>query len=285
MPIPAEVKKTVVFIFVPGNDSKPIPQGTGFFVGVKIPQDPTRYFVYLVTAKHVLRTNDNKAWLPTVFVRLNRKDSGSDTLRLDLIAEGKEKNIFTHPDPSVDIAVIPVLPDETKYDFKIIQDDLLTSKEDFKKLNITEGSEVFFTGLFVQHIGEQRNYPIVRFGRVALITDEKIDLGGVRSDVYLMEANAYGGNSGSPVFFYLGIDRQPGSVILGEPVLKLAGIVSGHFNDIIPIQVAQTNTIPFVNPNLGIAVVVPAYKLQEILFGDELNKLRALTTQPPNKKP
>lgn len=274
MPVPPEVKKVVAFIFTLDKAGKPVAQGTGFFVGMENPQNPNQFRVYIVTAKHVLQTNDRKSWLPSVFVRLNKKDSGSDMLRLDIVADGAEKNIFVHEDTTVDIAVVPALPDQAKYDFKFLPDELLTTKEDYQKLNISEGSEVFFTGLFFPYIGEQRNYPIVRFGRVALVTDEKVNFGGVKTELYLMEANAYAGNSGAPVFFYLGADRQPGSIIIGDPVLKLAGIISGRFNDVVPVQITQTEAVPIVAPNLGIAGVVPAYKLHEILFSEEFKNQR-----------
>jgi hypothetical protein len=44
-----------------------------------------------------------------------------------------------------------------------------------KKLEIQEGDEVFFCGLFESHYGQQKNQPIMRFGKVALMTDEKIE--------------------------------------------------------------------------------------------------------------
>ncbi len=72
-------------------------------------------------------------------------------------------------------------------------------REDFKKLNIREGTEVFFTGLFVPYSGYERMYPIVRFGRVSLVTEEKIKWKDQLMDLYLIESGSFGGNSGSPV--------------------------------------------------------------------------------------
>lgn len=175
--------------------------------------------------------------------------------------------------------------DSNKFKVRYLSEDMLTTKADYEKLNIKEGTEIFFTGLFAPHFGEKRNYPIVRFGRVALIPEEKINLGeNIKTDLYLIEANAFGGNSGSPVFFYFGIERNPGSITVGPPLLKLAGVVSLHFFDLIPVKFIQdpsqkTETasskkaqkiVPVVTPNIGIAGVVPAYNIQEIMFGDEL---------------
>lgn len=44
-----------------------------------------------------------------------------------------------------------------------------------KQLEISEGDDVFFSGLFESHYGQLKNQPIIRFGKVALVTDEKIE--------------------------------------------------------------------------------------------------------------
>lgn len=272
-PIPSEIKSVVIFIFTE-KGGKLLPNGTAFFVGVKNPDDPNVSSVYLVTAKHVLQEPKTTKFYNNVFLRLNRRDGKSEIGAIPINITGENKNVFMHSDPSVDIAVIPFLPDQTVFDFKFLPDDMITTQEDFKKLKIREGSEVFFTGLFTPYLGSEKNYPIVRFGQVALITDEKIDWDGNKTDLYLIEAGSYGGNSGSPVFFYLGSDREPGSIIVGQPVLKIAGVMQGTFLDAQEIKVAQTQSIPIALSSMGIAAVVPCYKLHEILHSEEVKKNR-----------
>lgn len=280
LPIEPETKTVVTFIFVTDGKGKRIANGTGFFVGVKNKEKPDIYAVYLVTAKHVFLKDekDEKSFFPFVFVRINKQSGGAETLRLDLITEGTRKNVFTHDDPSVDIAVVPALPDQGRYDFKFLPDDFLTTKDEFKKLNIREGSDVFFTGLFTpqfeQDVGDQRNYPIVRFGKVALVSEEKINWGKLNAELYLIEGSSYGGNSGSPVYFHLGAEREPSKLIVGNPVLKLAGVMQGTFTKSKQLTVIETSAIPAYSSTMGIAFVVPAYKLHEILFSDELKKSR-----------
>lgn len=274
-PIPPEVKSVVAFVFIPGK--KPgelVPYGTAFFVGVKDRKTADRFFGYLVTAKHVLRTPDHKSWLPKIFLRLNTKNGGSEIFEIPLSLSGADKNVFLHTDPSVDIAVIPGLPDQNKFDSKFLPEDMVTTEKDFKELKITEGSEVFFTGLFSPYIGTRKNYPVVRFGRVSLITDEKIKFADQDAQLYLIESGSYGGNSGSPVFFYLGSDRTPGMLVLGSPILKLAGVMSGSFLDLQPVGVVETATVNVAPSSMGIAAVVPAYKLHEVLFSEDLMKQR-----------
>jgi len=260
-PIPSEVKAVVAFIFIKNEEGKLIANGTGFFVGVRNPSNPDSFSVYLVTAKHVLYEQNTTDFLNIVFLRLNKKEGGSQIGVIPIVTEGEKRNVFTHSDSSVDIVVIPFLPDQEKIDFKFLPDDSITTKEEFKELKIREGSDVFFTGLFTPYPGAERNYPIVRFGRVALITDEKIEWQGELMDLYLIEAGSYGGNSGSPVFFYLGSDREPGSIMIGSPILKLAGVMKGTFLDAHEIKVVETKEVPIAVSSMGIAAVVPGYKL------------------------
>jgi hypothetical protein len=275
-PVPPEIKTVVAFLFAPGPaGGQPIPQGTGFFVGVKHPKDEAKSFVYLVTAKHVLQSSDRKSWLPKIFLRLNTRKGDLGFIEVPIVPSGRGQTVFLHPtDTTTDVAVIPGLPDEKQFDFKFLPEDFLTSKQDFANLKIVEGSEVFFTGLFSPHVGTRRNYPVIRFGRVALITDEKVKFGDHDADLYLVDTGAYGGNSGAPVFFYLGSDREPGSIIVGPPVLKLAGVMSGTFLDMQPVRAIETARIAVAPSNMGIAAVVPAYKVKEILGGPELTGRR-----------
>lgn len=65
-----EIKQCTTFIFIEKDDQS-VPNGTGFFVGVKNEESPDNYNVYLVTAKHVLQdTNGN--YLPIIVIRLNK---------------------------------------------------------------------------------------------------------------------------------------------------------------------------------------------------------------------
>lgn len=274
MRVPEQVKDVVVFVYVKGLNGDLVPNGTAFFVGVKDQKDENRFWVYLITAKHVLCEKEDGPFFQSVYIRLDKIAGGTEALELPVILSGEKQTIFVHPDPTVDLAVIPVLPDQTKYFFKFLPEEMITTQEQFKSLKIAEGSEIFFTGLFIPHIGESRNLPIVRFGRVALVTPEKVEWNGKKLDLYLIESSAYGGNSGSPVFFYLGSDREPGSLVVGPPVLVLAGVMKGSFQDIKQVQVVNNSPIAVSFSNLGISAVVPAYKLKELLQSPELTKRR-----------
>jgi hypothetical protein len=183
----------------------PIPYGTGFFVGVKN-DTGTVIYGYLVTAKHVLKDGHGNDF-SRVYLRLSKLAGDAEFIPLDLAQSG-QRTVFTHPDPSVDIAVVPALPPADIFDSKAIPDDMLSTKATFDEFNIAEGSDVFFVGLFTTYYGEHKNNPIVRFGHVAMFPDDPIawiDYEGQpeqHAQLYLVETLSYGGNSGSPVFFH-----------------------------------------------------------------------------------
>jgi hypothetical protein len=277
--IPPEIKNVVAFVFEKDGKGNIVPDGTGFFVGVKDDSKPDSLFEYFVTAKHVLQKEDpeshKKAWLPEVYLRLNRRDGKADMLTLPIVLEGRHKTVLVDEDFSVDLAVIPVSIDAKIYEMQVLPVEMITTRDDFKTIGIQEGSEVFFTGLFTPYVGTKRNYPVFRFGRVALLTDEKISVGpGDEEDLYLVESGSYGGNSGSPVYFYIGMERGNNMIALGPPIIKLAGIMKGTFLDLQPVVTVETKQTPVSQSSMGIAIVVPAYKLHDLLFDDELKKLR-----------
>jgi hypothetical protein len=273
--IPEDVKKVVCFVYVPDAHGDPTPNGTGFFVFVKLTASPDMAQFYLVSAKHVFTDQATGKFYPRFWVRVNRFHGGAELVKIEL--SDPDLQVYRHPtDNTVDIVVLPVIINQTIYDYKAVPEDMLTSREEFHQLRIAEGSDVFFTGLFVSFQGQQKNYPIVRFGRVAMVTEEKVPWSepGARDpvllDLYLIETMSFGGNSGAPVFFYLGADREPGILNAGAPVLKLAGIMKGSFDQRNPIGILQTNAIAVSQENIGIAAVVPAYLLHEILFSDRV---------------
>lgn len=273
--VPQVIKKTVTFIFIKTAEGKLAASGTGFFVGVQNEKNAEAWHVYLVTAKHVLLDKQGN-YYPSVFIRLNRITGDAEIIELPLTP--LPDRVYTHTEGEVDIAVIPCLPSQERYDFKFIPQDMLVTRERFLEANIQEGDEVFFTGLFVSHIGQKRNHPIVRFGRVSLITDEPVDWKGQLLELYLVECQSFGGNSGSPVFFYLGATRTPGAIRVGAPEVLLAGVMKGSFLSPSEIQVVDTTPTPVSVENAGIAAVVPAFKLYEILFSKQLRAVRGTAT-------
>ena len=93
-------------------------------------------------------------------------------------------------------------------------------------------------------------------------------------DLYLLECQSFGGNSGSPVFFQLSPLRKPGVISLGGPRFFLAGVMMGSFQIGSELGATEARRRVFSLQNAGIAGVTPAYKLHEILFSKELVSVR-----------
>jgi hypothetical protein len=175
--------------------------GTGFFVGVPSEKDARRNFVYFVTARH----NIQKASLiGPLYLRINTLAGESQHLRLNVD--------WTYPEKDgVDLALLQWAPDQSLYDYRIIQSTMFTDSEVFQTEGIGPGDELFCVGLFTYRHGAKQNYPIVRSGIIASMPNEpfKDHKTGFSYDAYLAEVRSIGGLSGSPVFVGLPAGGAP----------------------------------------------------------------------------
>mgnify|MGYP003810096691 CR=1 FL=1 len=261
----AKIKAATTYIFIK-NAGTFTPSGTGFFVGLKIPSKPSNFDLYLVTAKHALYQPGTNQFLDTIYISLNKKGGGSELTPVPVTVQGANKTVFVHPDPSVDIAVLPGMPDQKRYDYRFITDEFLLNKMSAANLKLYEGFEIFYPSLFP---GSGGNYPFFRYGRFALITDDQIEWQGKPTSLYLIETGLSGENRGAPVFFFW----EDTSGLSGQSRLKLAGVIQGNFGD-VSSEITGKNKAATPFSNLGITAVIPGYKLHEILFGEELRALR-----------
>lgn len=268
--IPADIKKVVCFLFAKAQPPEPL--GTGFWVAVPARNKAETMFSYIVTAKHVV---ENKG---CVFARLNltSPDQPSGFANIDL-ASGNHRPIL-HSNPAVDIAVIPFAPPEDAgVDFKVIQKDMFALSDYRRDQSVSEGDEVFFTGLMPQVYGKLKNTPVVRYGRIALVTDEPFATDQGEAEYLYVEANSYPGNSGSPVFLRFGPTRKAGTITLGGDRIMLLGVMHGYLHQgrlLDQVDVATASkTLAFLE-NINIAMVCPVDYLAEILDSPEAKKRR-----------
>ena len=198
----SEIKRSVAFIFLIDDQRKVVPYGTGFFIRVPQEDNPHKAVAYFVTAKYILQ-DDDENFRSQIVLRLNGLDGNVNYTPVLL----EKHEIFIHENPHTDIAVIPFGPNPSIIDFHYIPSEVIATKEKITQLGIAEGYDVFFTGLFSSYVGQQRNQPVTRFGKVALMPDEKIEWEIEKGkplrlvDLYLVECLSFGGNSGAPVFF------------------------------------------------------------------------------------
>jgi hypothetical protein len=275
-----QLKQSVVFLFYKNGTNDVEALGTGFWVGLPDSRDTNLFFPVLVTAKHVLWNGSG--------IHCNFTNGIFRHIELD---QSVQKRILLHPDPTVDIVALVIAPKSAGIDYRIIPYHLITSREDYTQLQIEEGENVFFVGLFSPFYVNKRNYPIFRFGRVAMVTDERVGWGNDTADLYLMETQSYPGNSGSPVFFDIGPLRQGKRLTIGGNQTRLAGIMRGTWTQSgrsriqevsgkSPQTEEQKHLYSSYTNNLGIAAVTPAYYLREILSSPEAKKMLPLAIFP-----
>lgn len=271
MQIPDEIRKSVAFVCFADKDGIQL-AGTAFFVVIGA-HEIGYVFGYVVTAKHVIvavqRTSvDGKALL-----RVNMKAGPSQFV---------ETRVFDwqfHPnEPSVDVAVLPLWLPRDQVDFLPIPVEMAATNKVIQDEAIGVGDDVFLTGLFVNHVGRNRNLPIVRAGNIALMPEEPVqtaELGPI--DAFLVETRSIGGLSGSPVFVYTGSMRLIGNTNLmgGGNRFYWLGLMHGHWSIEAPGHDDLTKDA-FENErvNMGIAIVVPVSRILEVINQEVFVKAR-----------
>lgn len=255
--------------------------GTAFYMA-HVKEGAPCWIVYLVTARHVV---EQMRPVGPIYVRINQHAGGYrdvPTLAGDW---------FCHP--STDIAVLRVTGGETFSGGAMIMPlhfDVFIRPEYERRIHT--GDEIAFVGLFKRYPGRHRNEPVVRFGKVARLRADhepiEIDLGGLvgtrEVDAFLIEAQSWGGHSGSPAFMYWPANIEPELHNVPDQIRAwgrgditknrgpwLLGLVHGHLDVFIPIKdpafPERGATMPV---NAGLVVVIPAVRLYELLEMPEL---------------
>lgn len=268
MRVPDVVRECVVFLQYKDRDGRLKLAGTGFFVGISWEQRTDRNFVYLITAKHVILGARHYSSDGQILIRVNTKGHG---FALETVAADRW---LLHPsDESADVAVFPWPYSFTNLQCKFVEFEVFLTAQGIKDEGVGLADEIFLTGLFRNHVGETRNLPIVRTGTIAAMPEEPVNTRLGKMDAYLIEARSINGLSGSPVFVYS--QRARPTAQGNARVLHLLGLVHGHFD--MPEETherASQAMAPTERLNVGVAIVVPALKILEVLFQPSLQALR-----------
>jgi len=272
MQIPDEIRKCVGFVCYKTADGIKL-AGTAFFVGVPW-EGSQRSFVYVVTAKHIIDAIETRSVDKIAYLRMNLKDKGAG-----FIPAAIDKWVSHPRESNVDVAALPWAPSEAKFDYLSLPVKYALTEDIIKQENIGAGDDVFLVGLFVNHFGSERNLPIIRVGNIASMPEEKVHTRYGDVDAYLVEARSIGGLSGSPVFAYIGDMRKiGGSTQLGRPgrpLLYWLGLMHGHFNlSTVGVDKLAEDSLTKVGVNTGIAVVVPTWKILEVINQEVFMKAR-----------
>jgi hypothetical protein len=176
------VTRSVAFIYDAGTDpcgAAPspslLPRGTGFVAGITIaanartnPKAGWEGWKFLVTAQHVVYGQS------AVILRVNKSHgSGFTCLPLPLRTAGQDQNVFTLSNrPDVDLAAMNI-PDIPGADPVVFYYSLIAGDELMAKYRIREGMDVLTVGYLYGYAGNTQNFPMKRFGKIAVLTSER----------------------------------------------------------------------------------------------------------------
>jgi hypothetical protein len=265
MRISDRMKRMAVFLFF-DREGERRPAGTGFLVGWPVPDHPEFPHSMMLTAKHVIAGIDQYSDDKKVWMRLNTEGGGATWFEsrteqwLDLTS-------------GVDCVALPWWPEGPTHGLEITQWHLhegVATKEEMDREGLGIGDEVFMVGLFRNHVGRDRNEPIIRVGNIAALPADPIHtraFGNMRA--ILIEARSIGGLSGSPVFVHMGFQRVEGGRVKtydGERPFRLLGLIHGHW-DAMETEPDMAEAVPWAGEkvNMGIAIVTPIEEVLNVL--------------------
>ncbi len=250
-----EIKKTVVFL---GDvrEGKTQLYATAFLVDIQ-------NIFHLITAKHVVADKDTGEIKDTnmhIFFNLR---SGGITRR----SVGEIKTKFSldwvfHKDAAIDIAIIPFGLDPQKDDAKVIPESLFLPSD-----RLFELYDVFFLSYQPGVEFKKRISPIFRSGTISIINEDK---------TFYVDASAFPGNSGSPVFLKpspIRFDEQTISIGRDQLGGKFVGIIGEYipYEEVaISIQTRRPRVI--FEENIGLSKVWSVGFVKEIIESDTFRK-------------
>lgn len=225
--------------------------------------------IYAVTNGHVVRKG-------YTVIRLNTIDGNSDILELE------RRDWILHPEGD-DLAAASIsLPQGKHHYFPIDLEVFVKEANLFESawdLRVGAGDDTFMVGRFISHAGTQKNTPSLRFGSIAMLPFEKIrlseDANSHMQQAFLVETRSISGFSGSPVFLYKPMiaDYTTPEGYFEERMIDpvgqcyLLGIDCGHFptKDKVVDEDGNHYQGLRVNANTGMAIVIPAWRLAQLL--------------------
>jgi hypothetical protein len=291
-PAREQIRSTVGFLGVSylNGTTQGVVIGTCFFVFFPETRlGPDQGFVYLVTNRHVAQPGidlDTPYQVQNIVIRMNlaTPEHGIQSIA-EKIPLDRQLHWYFPSDDAVDLAVLPVSPDQKRYAYRQVPLNMIAGSDLLKADQVGVGDPVMFAGFFSSFSGATRMEPIVRQGVIAMLPEEKLDTTlHKKGRLFLADLHAFHGNSGSPVFANVG-GMHGGGLYPGDRYILL-GIISGYFPESAGFSVpAATVLTGDVRDNSGIATIVPAEELIKLLNSPALQADREKTVASQAKKP
>jgi len=256
-----QIKKTIVFLGKSTQKGEIQFYATGFLVEIQ-------NIFHLVTAKHVVVDPRTDNFIDSGMLALfNLKDGNIGSRSIDEIKKNFAVNWIFHESKDVDIAIIPFGLDPQKDDVKTIRNSMFLDTE-----RLFELYDVFFLSYQPGIQSQKRILPVIRNGTISLINDDK---------TFYIDAFAFPGNSGSPVFLKPSPIRfDKGGISIGGD--QLGGKFIGIIGEYLPYQEVAISTQTgrprvIFEENTGLSMVWSVTFIKQIVestaFKQQLNKL------------
>ena len=289
-PIPSHFLDAVVFLYGSQEDAQAGADSGGSGFIASIGGDWRSRSLYIVTNRHVAE----KARAVRV-----QEPRGSRTEIVPTPEDG-----WRHHQDGDDVSVFPLgLDPEATFYYASISAGTSMHSVNEEQSWLGPGEDVFLLGRYIDRRGVQLDTPMARFGHIAAppvkVRNPKR---GIDQLSFLVEVLSRSGASGSPaIAFRLQLETPfMGGVRLsvGEPRDRhlqaqqgkpgspvLLGINWGHLDEPLPVLVPgdeiyadegprESHERFYVEQNTGLAAVVPAWKITDLLWSDELKEMR-----------
>lgn len=244
------------------SDGKRSSVGTGFIVSEKITDTHTALFI--VTCRHVVQGFDT-ATVSFVTEKDGKPDLGKNCM---VTLNDLKMGAFFDPDPTVDIALIPLFPILKYFEgrgqkpfFRSLDRSLMPDEKAAQGLSTIQ--PVLFIG-YPSGIRDEKNLlPVARRGITA--TPYSVDYNDL--PLFLIDATVFPGSSGSPVLVFDqgSFAEKSGGIVIGSRAFFLGLISEAYFRideGEVKFKQVPTAVVPVSQQrsflNLGVVVKSPA---------------------------
>lgn len=234
--------------------------GTGFLYGryKKKKDNGSRiHNIFLVTNKHVIEKQKS------ILVKFNSLESTSKDYPVNLY-EDDTQVWLGHPDPTIDIAVLPVNPRLLKSEKMHLayfeSDNHVFTSSEMQQQGVAEGDNIYVLGFPMGLVEPNYQYVICRHGCLARVRD----IYSKHKKSFLIDAPVYPGNSGGPVVLRPEMVAIEGTKSVSKAAL--IGIVKSYvpYTDVAISPQTNRTRISF-EENSGLANVEPVEYIHETI--------------------
>ena len=259
--IPPFFMDAVVALGVEKSDGTKHWIGTGFLVGRKEADNPSKFTIYVITNKHVVK---NQRML---YVRFSNDSTvGVTDLPMKLLDKDGTVHFSAHPSLEVDVVAIQIIPKvivdkDLSLSYFQLDSHALTLSQ-MQSTGVDEGSLVYALGFPMNLVSDSVKAPICRLGCISRVADAF--LAPQEATTFLVDAQAFPGNSGGPI-----VSRPEHISIEDTPKNTNANLI-GILSAFIPYQEVlisqQTGRQRMIQEeNSGLTIVHPVDRITEVV--------------------